>query len=61
MGTEPDGRPNVRDAAQEARRAREQREADALRENLRRRKAQARAQSGARAEDQPAVLPDDTP
>ena len=50
MATDRDRTPNLRDAALEARRAREQREAEALRENLRRRKAQARA----RAERDPA-------
>lgn len=59
--------PNTSDAALAARRAREAREAEALRENLRRRKAQARA----RTEPPPAApdpsdlpapeLPGDTP
>ena len=59
MVSDQDHTPNLGDAALEARRAREQREAEALRENLRRRKAQARARADRPAA--PAVLPDETP
>ncbi len=61
MATDQNRTPNLRDAALEARRAREAREAEALRENLRRRKAQARARAEAPVTRGAGVLPDDTP
>ena len=47
MEAPEDGAPRLREAALAAKREREAREADALRENLRRRKAQARARASA--------------